>query len=290
MNELTFTPETRTTSSRVPPQNIDAEKSVIGSILLDPEAIHAVMPILYPEDFYHTGNQTIYRAMLILAEQNQPIDLLTLTERLQSEDQLDKIGGAAYLSELVDRIPTSANVVNYAKIVREKSTLREVIQRGTSIVNEAYGGEGEQVDEFLDRVEKVIFEISEKRASAALMPISDVVHEGMAAIEKMYGTSNMISGTASGFHELDRMLSGLQPSDLIIIAGRPSMGKTAFALNVTQNVALRAKVPVAIFSLEMSRSQLAMRMLCSEGRIDSAKLRTGNLTETDWLRLTKAAG
>jgi replicative DNA helicase len=181
------------------------------------------------------------------------------------------------------------NVQNYAGIVREKSTLREVISKSTKIIQEAFD-EGDQVDEFLDRIEHVIFEISEKRSGNSLIPLSEVVKEGFKTIERYYDSPDAMGGTPTGFHELDKLLSGLQPSDLLIIAARPSMGKTAFALNIAQNVAIRSKVPVAIFSLEMSRAQLAMRMLCSEGRVDSAKLRGGGLTDEDWIRLTRAAG
>jgi replicative DNA helicase len=223
-------------------------------------------------------------------EANRPIDLLTITDQLTKAAALDKAGGTAYLASIVDQIHTAANIQNYARIVREKSTLREVIGRSTQIVQEAYE-EGEQVDEFLDRIEHIIFDISEKRASNSLMPLSEVVREGFKIIEKIYDSKDVVAGTPTGYHELDKLLTGLQNSDLMIIAGRPSMGKTAFALNIAQNIAIRAHKPVAIFSLEMSRVQLAMRMLCSEARVDSSKLRTGgSLTEEDWIRLTRAAG
>jgi replicative DNA helicase len=292
-SSLQAIPNNATNSSssvgRVPPQNLEAEQSVIGSILLDPESIHTVLPLIRTDDFYQAAHQEIYYAMVQLAEQSRPIDLLTVTDQLTKNGKLELVGGAGYLSSLADNVHTSVNVQNYAGIVREKSTLREVISKSTKIIQEAFD-EGDQVDEFLDRIEHVIFEISEKRSGNSLIPLSEVVKEGFKTIERYYDSPDAMGGTPTGFHELDKLLSGLQPSDLLIIAARPSMGKTAFALNIAQNVAIRSKVPVAIFSLEMSRAQLAMRMLCSEGRVDSAKLRGGGLTDEDWIRLTRAAG
>ena len=278
-----------TSAKRVPPQNLDAERSVLGGILLDSEAVHNVLPVLRGEDFYAVAHQHIYEAMSGLARENQPIDLLTVSDQLKKSNHLESIGGAAYLARLVDVVHTAVNIGNYANLVREKATLRDIIQKSTQIINEAYD-ETEEIEVFLDQIEKVIFEISEKRTDNHLAPLADVVQEGFRTIEQLYDSADSVSGLRCGFHELDKMLSGLQKADLVIVAGRPSMGKTAFTLNMAQNVGLRGKKPVAIFSLEMSRAQLAMRMLCSEGRIDSNKLRSGQLTEQDWIRLTRAAG
>ncbi len=289
MSPTAAIPTPQTPSGRIPPQNLEAEQGVLGGILLDPEAIHTVMPLLRPESFYSQAHQIIYSAMLMLFEKSQPIDLLTLTESLQKEGKLDVVGGAATLSTLVDNVHTAANIANYASIIREKATLRELITKSSAIAEEAYSA-GDQVDDFLDRVEKVIFEIGEKRALTSLTPLSDVVREGFQKIEQLSDKGHTLSGLATGYAELDNLLSGLQAGDLIIVAARPSMGKTALALNIAQNVAIREKTAVAIFSLEMNRTQLAMRMLCSEGRVDSTKLRRGGLTEEDWIRLTRAAG
>ncbi len=275
--------------ARLPPQDISAEQSVLGGIMLENEAIFRVHEIFSSaEDFYRESHRKIFKAMGILSERSEPIDLLTLGNVLKEQGHLEAVGGASYLSLLVDSIPTAANITSYAKIVREKAVLRSLIQSATEIVNRGYEATGD-VDHFLDHAEKVIFEIAQKRIRQAFFPMKQVVKGAFKAIEGLYERKESVTGVPTGFIEFDRLTSGLQPSDLIIIAGRPSMGKTAFALNIASNAAMK-KVPTAIFSLEMSKEQLVQRMLCSEARVDASRLRTGYLSESDWPRLTRSAG
>ncbi len=275
--------------NRVPPQNLEAEQSVLGAILLDNEAVHEVIEVLRPEDFYKEANRKIFDAVLSLVDRSEPADLVTLTNELKKDGKLESMGGASYLATLVDAVPTAANVMHYAKIVKDKAVQREVISAATSIVTNGYE-EGADVAEFLDEAEKVIFEVSERRARNSLAPLSSVIKESFKQIEYNYERKELITGLPTGFRELDKMTSGLQSSDLIIIAGRPSMGKTSFCLNLAQHAATNCGTPVAIFSLEMAREQLATRLLCSHARIDSSRLRSGLIDEDEWMRLTQAAG
>jgi replicative DNA helicase len=274
---------------KIPPQNLEAEQSVIGGILLENEAISKVLEILIPDDFYRESHRKIFHSMIQLFEKNEPIDLITLTNQLKGANQLEAIGGSVYLSSLVDSIPTAANITYYARIVKEKAILRRLIATATEIVSRGYENEGD-VEDLLDQAEKNIFQITESQIKPSFFKIKSLLKESFKTIEKLYESQEIVTGVPSGFTEIDKLTSGFQPSDLIIIAGRPSMGKTAFCLNIAQHIAIEKNVPVALFSLEMSKEQLVLRMLCSEARVDAHRVRGGFLGETDWPKLTRAAG
>jgi replicative DNA helicase len=283
MNETDFS------SHKLPPQHIEAEQSILGGILIENEAINRVTEILDADDFYREAHRRIFNALINLSERDEPADLITLTNELRKIDQLDSIGGASYLASLIDSVPTAANIQYYARIVKEKAILRKLIQASTEIITQSYEDRGD-VEGFLDEAERSIFEISEKRVRPSFYPIREIVKESFATIEKLFKKKEAVTGVPSGFKELDRMTAGFQPSDLIIIAGRPSMGKTAFCLDVAEYAAIGNKIPVAIFSLEMSKEQLVIRMLCSQAHVEGTRLRTGYLNESDWPKLTIAAG
>jgi replicative DNA helicase len=283
MNETDFS------SHKLPPQHIEAEQSILGGILIENEAINRVTEILDADDFYREAHRRIFNALINLSERDEPADLITLTNELRKIDQLDSIGGASYLASLIDSVPTAANIQYYARIVKEKAILRKLIQTSTEIITQSYEDRGD-VEGFLDEAERSIFEISEKRVRPSFYPIREIVKESFATIEKLFKKKEAVTGVPSGFKELDRMTAGFQPSDLIIIAGRPSMGKTAFCLDVAEYAAIDNKIPVAIFSLEMSKEQLVIRMLCSQAHVEGTRLRTGYLNESDWPKLTIAAG
>ncbi|MGO0063897.1 replicative DNA helicase [Brevibacillus fluminis] len=274
---------------RVPPQNIEAEQSVLGAVFLAKEALITAIELLRPEDFYKPSHQRIFQTMLDLYEKGEPVDLVTVTADLQDSKLLDEVGGVAYLTSLSGSVPTAANIEYYAKIVEEKSLLRRLIHTATKIANDGYGRDDE-VTEIIADAEKYIMEIAQNRNSGGFAPIRDVLLETYERIEFMSQRKGDITGIPSGYPDLDRMTAGFQRSDLIILAARPSVGKTAFALNVAQNIAARANETVAIFSLEMGASQLVQRMLCAEGNLDASKMRTGNLEEDDWQKLTMAIG
>jgi replicative DNA helicase len=274
---------------KVPPQNIEAEQSVLGGILLEPEALSRILEVLQEDDFYREGHRKIFSAMVALYQKGTPVDLITLTESLLTRQNLEAIGGASYLTSLTDAIPSAVNIEVYARIVREKAILRRLINLTTEIATKSYQFSGE-VEDILDQAEKSIFEITASKITPHIYPLSEVIKDSFHTIEALYERKERISGVPTGFTKLDQMTSGFQPSDLIIIAGRPSMGKTAFALDIARNAATLAEIPSVIFSLEMSRQQLAIRMLCSEARVDSYKLRSGFIGERDWPRLTNAAG
>ena len=274
---------------KVPPQNIEAEQWVLGGVLLESEAIARVLETLVPDDFYRESHRKICHCMIELFEKNEPIDLIMLTDVLKSKNQLDEVGGGAYLSSLADNITTAANIEYYAKIVKEKSILRGLINTATEIVTRGYE-DGGNVADLLDQAEKNIFQISESQIKPSFYEIKNLLKESFKTIEKLYESKEIVTGVASGFEELDKLTSGFQPSDLVIIAGRPSMGKTAFSLNIAQHAAIEKKIPAALFSLEMSKEQLVLRMLCSEAKVDAHKLRGGFLGEADWPKLTRAAG
>ncbi len=276
-------------SHKLPPQHLEAEQSVLGGILIENEAINRVTEILDADDFYRDAHRKIFNALINLSERDEPADLITLTNELRKTDQLDSIGGASYLTSLIDSVPTAANIEYYAKIVKEKAILRKLIQTSTEIITQSYEDRGD-VEVFLDEAERAIFEISEKRVRPSFYSIRDIVKESFKTIERLFQKKELVTGVPSGFREIDRMTAGFQPSDLIIIAGRPSMGKTAFCLNIAQYAAIENKIPVAIFSLEMSKEQLVIRMLCSEAHVEGTRLRTGFLNESDWPKLTIAAG
>jgi replicative DNA helicase len=273
---------------RVPPQNIEAEQAVLGALLIDGDALYRVMEHLSPGDFYRHGHQLIYQIMLRINEENEPVDLVTLTDELIKTGQLDKAGGATYLASLADAVPTAANVEYYAKIVAEKALLRSLIDTSAQIAQKGYEA-GQEVSELIDEAEQMIFSVSQKKNRTGFVPIKEILLETFERIEKLAQQKSSVTGIPT-FKELDRLLSGLQKSDLIICAARPAMGKTSFCLNVAQNAAARHKIPVAVFSLEMSKDQLVQRMLCADAMVDQQKMRSGFLAEDDWAKLAAAVG
>lgn len=273
---------------RLPPQSLEAEQSVLGSMLQGGEAITKVVEFLRTDYFYREAHRLIFAAIIELYNRGEPADLITVVEVLKSKDQLEAIGGTTYLATLINSVPTSANVEYHAKIVEEKAMLRSLISAGTQIVNWGYEGEG-QADTTLDKAEKAVFSISQRGVHQYFHPIKEVVNNLYDSIDQKYSEKGII-GLPTGFADLDRMTSGLQPSDLIIIAGRTAMGKTSLALNIAQHASIREGIPVAIFSLEMSKEQLALRMLCSEGNVNAHRLRSACLEESDWPKLTRAMG
>ena len=276
-------------SHKLPPQNVEAEQSVLGGILIENGAIHKVMETLTPEDFYREAHRRIYDTLIDLSERDEPADLITLTNELRKKDLLDAVGGASYVTSLIDSVVTAANIEYYAKIIKEKSILRRLIETATTIVTQSFEDRSD-VESLLDQAEQAIFQISDNRVRPSFYPIRDIVKDSFKTIERLFEKKELVTGVPSGFKELDQRTAGFQPADLIIVAGRPSMGKTAFCLNVAQYAAIEKKIPVAVFSLEMSKEQLVIRMLCSEAQVEGTRLRTGYLTESDWPRLTLAAG
>ncbi|MBD0382232.1 replicative DNA helicase [Paenibacillus sedimenti] len=274
---------------RVPPQNIEAEQAVLGAILLQGEALITAMERVTSDDFYRGAHQRIFEAIVELAEEQEPVDLITLTARLQDKQQLEEIGGVTYLSQLANAVPTAANIDYYAAIVEEKSMLRRLIRTATQIVSDGYAN-SEDVGAMLSEAEARILEISQRRTSSGFISIRDVLMEVFERVEHLYSHKGGSTGIPSGFVDLDKMTSGFQRSDLVILAARPSVGKTAFALNVAQNVGVRAKETVAIFSLEMGAAQLVTRMICAEANVDANRMRTGYLEGDDWEKLTMAIG
>jgi len=276
---------------KLPPQSIEAEMSILGGILLDNQAINKVQEQITVEDFYRESHRIVYRAMCELAERREPCDLITLSDLLQSQKKLEEAGGAAYLAMLVEYVPTAANIVYYCKIVLEKSLTRQVISTATDIVTKGYDPQI-GVEDLLDNAQQQIFEIAENRQKNAFSHIKDILKTTIDNIEMLYHKKEHITGVPTGFIDLDDKTAGFQRGDLIIIAGRPSMGKTAFALNICQYAAIHASepAPVAVFSLEMGKEQLVTRLLCSEAKIDASRLRTGHLLDSDWERLIRGAG
>jgi replicative DNA helicase len=276
-------------ADRLPPQNMEAEQAVLGAIFLEPSSLTLASEMLIPEDFYRGAHQRIFNAMLKLNDKGEAIDLVTVTEELAATKLLEDVGGISYLSELAGSVPTAANIEYYAKIVEEKSLLRRLIRTATSIAQDSYTREDE-VDALLGEAEKSILEVSQRKSAGSFHQIKDVLVRTYDNIEVMHNRVGDITGIATGFAELDKMTAGFQRNDLIIVGARPSVGKTAFALNIAQNVATKTDEKVAIFSLEMGAEQLVMRMLCAEGNIDAQRLRTGSLTDEDWGKLTMAMG
>lgn len=281
--------ETDVSIDKLPPQNIEAEQSVLGAVLFDNEALPKALETLSADDFYKETHRRLFRAMIDLFDKNEPIDIITLSDHLKKNNELDAVGGIAYLSLLANSVPTSANIRYHAKIVREKGLLRALIQTATQITARVYE-DSLDADEMVDQAEHMIFDIAEKRTKTSFASMDSIIKDSIKMIEQLYDKKEAITGIPSGFKDLDEMTSGFQPSDLIIIGGRPGMGKTAFALNIAQHVGVELKEPVAIFSLEMSKEQLAMRMLCSEGMVDASRVRKGFLSREDWPKLTSAAG
>ena len=274
---------------RNPPQNISAEQAALGSMLLQEEAILHSIDILKPEDFYQKSHQIIFQCILDLFEKSRGVDLVTLTEELNRKNLLEKIGGVTYLTNLINSVPTAANIEYYSKIIEEKSILRHLINNTTKIISMAYE-EKEDAKILLDKAEHLVFEISDRNIRQSFVPIKEIIQDSYEKIEDLYHREEFITGVPSGYEELDDITTGFQPSELIVVAGRPGMGKTAFCMNIAQYVSIYKNIPVAIFSLEMSKSQLVQRMLCSEARLDSHNLRKGRLVEADWAPLSMAAG
>ncbi len=271
------------------PQNLDAERSVLGAILLDNHALNAAIEKLKPEDFFLDQHRRIFNQMIELGETQQGIDLVTLSDQLHRRGELEAAGGAAYLAQLVDGVPHVTHLEHYARIVKEKSLLRHLIHATHAIQQTALEAE-EDADAVLDRAESSIFQIAEDRVRVGLVAMRDVVEENFERLERVITEGKRITGLATGYTDLDNLTSGLQPSELIILAARPSVGKTAFALNIAENVALPQHPPVAIFSLEMSKESLLMRLLASRARVDAHKFRTGHLSRDDWRQMTKTLG
>ena len=277
-------------TARVPPQNIEAEKSVIGSMLVEKEAIGKGIEVLGNEEpFYKEAHKKIYSAIVELFMKNEPADLVTITEELRRKGDLEAIGGTSYLTELINSVPTAANVEYYAKIVLEKATLRGLINACDEIKNLSFES-AEEVDRVVDSAEKIIFSVTQEKIKQDFLPIKHIIKDSFQAIEELYAKKEHVTGIPTGYREFDLRTSGLHGSELIVIAGRPSMGKTSFALGIAHKAGVEEKIPVALFSLEMSRNQLVQRMLCSEARVDAQKVRTGYLSESDWPKLTIAAG
>ena len=274
---------------RIPPQNIEAEQAVLGAIFLEPSSLTVTSEVLIPEDFYRSSHQKIFNVMLKLNDEGKAVDLITVTEELAATKNLEEVGGVSYLSELAGSVPTAANIEYYARIVEEKSLLRRLIRTATNIAQEGYSREDE-VEELLGEAEKTIMEVAQRMNSGSFQNIKDVLVSTYDNIEVLTNRKGDVTGIPTGFAELDRMTAGFQRNDLIIVGARPSVGKTAFALNIAQNVATKTEENVAIFSLEMGAEQLVMRMLCAEGNINAQNLRTGSLTDEDWRKLTMAMG
>nr|WP_248628873.1 replicative DNA helicase [Enterococcus cecorum] len=273
----------------VPPQDIEAEQAVLGAIFLDADALVEAMAVIEPQDFYRRAHQIVFRSMIALNDRNENIDIITLKSQIESENTLEDVGGISYLTELSQVTPTASGVAHYAKIVKDKSTLRELIQAATKIVKEGYSQEG-SVEEIVEAAEKGILNVSEKRNSTGFQAIADVLNSTMENIDRLSQQNEEITGLPTGYPELDKMTAGLQPEELIILAARPAVGKTAFALNIAQNIGTRTDRSVAIFSLEMGAESLVNRMLCAEGTIEAGHLRTGQLTEEEWHHLIMAMG
>lgn len=274
---------------KLPPQNIEAEQSVLGSLLIDKDTIPKVVEILHPESFYREAHHWIYQAIINLFQKNEPIDLVTVTDELSSIGKLDAVGGRVYVSDIINSVPTSANVEYYAKIVEDKAVLRELISQGSQMVTEAFKDDIE-VDNVLDTAQKSIIDIAQKKIRQGFSKIKDLLDEVMKRMEETYDHGSHITGVPSGYIDLDELTGGFQQADLIVVAGRPSMGKTALALNIAQNVGIRHNLPVAIFSLEMSKEALTQRILCSEAEIDSSHLKSKNLHDHEWKKLGRALG
>ncbi len=273
----------------LPPQSIEAEESILSAILIDNNTLLDIVDILSPEDFYKSAHQKIFTAITELFSKNEPADLVTLTNILREQGRLEEIGGATYLASIVDAVPLAVNAQHYAKMVHDKACLRRLIEKANAIVKRCFEDQG-NVDEAIDFAESSIFEISENKIKPAFYPISKIIENNIDTLEERQGNKALVTGVPTGYTLLDNITSGFQKSDLLILAARPSMGKTALALNIARNVSVDANIPTAIFSLEMSKEQLSMRMLCSEARIDSSRLRSGFFSREDWDDLTEAAG
>ena len=273
--------------SRIPPHSVESEQSILGSIILDKDAIITVAETINPGDFYKEAHKIIYESMLRLNSNNEPIDLITLIEELRKEGHLDNVGGISYLTSLSTIVPTTSNVKYYANIVKEKSVMRQLIKASNEIINLGYGGSTD-VQEILDKAEKNIFDISQEKSGDEIKPINLVLQDAYDMIESLYTNKSEVTGITTGFADLNKKINGLQRTDLILVAARPAMGKTAFSLNLVQNAALKGDASVAVFSLEMSKEQLVQRMLSAQSNVELSKIKTGTLGESDWPRIIDA--
>ena len=276
-------------SQLVPPQNLEAEMAVLGSMLIAEDAIASVIEALDSNSFYKEVHRRIFDVVLSLYNQNKAIDLITMTDELKRLGVLDDVGGVSYLTELVNCVPTAANVGHYLAIVREKSIMRSLITNCTRVIRLCHDHEG-GVNELVDEAERLVFEVTDNRPSGTALPLKEIIHSSMETIDRLYQNKAHVTGIPTGYTEFDLKTAGLQPSDLIIVAGRPSMGKSALALGIAEYAGVVAKVPLAMFSLEMAKEQLVQRMLCAHARVDANKVRTGYLSSSDWPKLTAAAG
>jgi replicative DNA helicase len=287
-------PDAQLDQIKLPPHSVEAEQSVLGGLLIESGALDRIADLITDDDFYRQEHRLIYRQIVRLSELAKPVDVITVAEALEIAGELDKVGGLSYLGSLAQNVPSAANVRRYGEIVRERSIMRKLVAVGTDIASSAYNPTGRDAAQLLDEAEGKVFEIAEagSRGKQGFITMPPLLTQVVERIETLYGRDdqNDVTGIATGFTDLDRMTSGLQPGDLIIVAGRPSMGKTAFSINMAENVALDSKLPVAIFSMEMGASQLAMRMLGSVGKLNQHDLRTGRLQDDDWGRLTHALG
>ncbi len=279
---------------KLPPHSVEAEQSVLGGLLLEASALDRIVDLISADDFYRQEHRLIYRQIVRLSEQAKPVDVITVAEALEISGELEKVGGLPYLGSLAQNVPSAANIRRYGEIVRERSIMRKLAEVGTDIAASSYNPSGRDAAQLLDEAERKVLEIAEagSRGQQGFIAMPPLLTQVVERIETLYGRDNPsdITGTATGFTDLDRLTSGLQPGELIIVAGRPSMGKTALAINIAENVALDGKLPVAIFSMEMNASQIAMRMLGSVGKLNQQDLRTGRLQDDDWGRLTHALG
>jgi replicative DNA helicase len=276
-------------SSRLPPQNLEAEQSVLGGILIDNQAFHKVVDILTDEDFYRPSHGKVYAAMCELASKGDPIDVVTLTAKMKAMGVYEEVGGAAYLAELLERVPTAIHSEYHARLVSDQAVKRRLVSTCNEIGSRGLEP-GESTEELLDFAEKSIFSLSSSKKQRSIVPVRDIVRSAFVELEKRFENQDQLTGVPSGYIELDKMLSGFQRSDLVIVACRPSMGKTSFSLGASKHAAVMGKVPVVFFSLEMAKEQIVTRLLASEARVDSQRIRTGKLNEQDWARLTRAAG
>ena len=283
-------PDTRVEQLRVPPQSVEAEQAVLGGLMLAPESFDRVGDLLVDQDFYRRDHQLIYRAIRELAERNRPFDAVTLGEWFESQGQAEQVAGGAYLVELASTTPSAANIRAYAEIVRDKAILRQLIEVGTGIVNDGFQPEGRESNELLAKAEQDVFRIAEagSRGRRDFVAVNDALIEAFDVLQTRHASGGSITGLPTGYTEFDEMTAGLQPTDLLILAARPAMGKTTLALNMAEYAAIRSKKAVAVFSMEMSASQLALRLISSNGRVNATRLRTGQLEDEDWSRVTSA--
>ncbi|ROR35171.1 replicative DNA helicase [Inmirania thermothiophila] len=280
----------RADALRVAPHSVEAEQSLLGALMVDNRAWDEVADRVGPDDFYRREHRLVYEAIQALAEAGEPFDAVTVSDRLRERGELEAVGGLAYLAALVEGTPTAANVRAYAQIVRDRSVLRQLIHVGTRIADAGFNPEGRDTRELLDYAERLVFEIAEQgsRIQAGFTPLKDLLTAAVERIERLYEEGSAITGVATGFADFDELTSGLQPSDLVVVAGRPSMGKTTFALNIAEHVAIKGGRPVAVFSMEMPGEQLALRLMSSLGRVNQQRVRTGRLEDEDWPRITSA--